>query len=86
MLRLHTLSSLRLTLLRLVVAFSMGHGVFAYAFCQAFSKAHPSSDVASYNVYQTIACPIVRGFFGLAFLFINKPKTSRNISVSTVKP
>jgi hypothetical protein len=50
------------------IGVAMGHGVFSYAFCQAFSKAHPSSDEANYNVYQTIACPIARGFFGLAFL------------------
>jgi hypothetical protein len=48
----------------------MGRGAFAYAFCQAFSKAHPSSDEASYNAYQTEACPTARGLFCLAFLSI----------------
>jgi hypothetical protein len=46
---------------------SMGRGALAYALCQAFSKAHPSSDVANYNVYRTIAsncsCVLRLGIF-----------------------
>jgi hypothetical protein len=51
---------------------STGRGAFAYASCQAFSKAHPSNGEANYNVYQKEAYPTVRVLFGLAFLFINQ--------------
>jgi len=64
---LHMPSNPRQTILKLLMESSMGRGALAYALCQAFSKAHPSSDVANYNVYRTIAYPTARVFCVLAF-------------------